>query len=163
MKNIYLDMDDVLADFSSAFARQKSKEETWNKILSINEFWENLNICTGAIELVDFAVKNFEFVSILSAVSKEDQRAWGGKVSWIYKHFSYYLDKLSINLVERKNKCRFADSDSLLIDDKKENCDEFWLAGGQSLLHADCITSLEKLKSLIEGRENAKNQLPRRW
>lgn len=156
-------MDDVLVDFSSSIPRQESKDRFWTTVLSIDDFWEKLKPTAHSLELVDFCVKNFEFVSILSAVSKEDGRAWAGKFNWLNNNLNGLIDNLSVNFVDRRNKKCFADVYSLLVDDKKENCHEFWLAGGQFILHTDCLSTLEQLKNLKEGQQNAKNSMPRRW
>ena len=149
---IYFDMDGVLADFQKYFKQHYPEivdpwdltdEEFWPKVKAIPDFWENLPVLEGALELFEYAKQNHE-VEILSSPSSHDHRSYGGKIKWVEKHLG---EDIRVNLVTRKHKQKFAEEDSVLIDDIEKTCKEFEQKKGLSIVFKTAQQALNELKS----------------
>lgn len=159
-KEIFLDMDGVIADFVKdaclAHGRENPYEaegykcnahtEEANCIRRIFEmdykqfweplngvpFWENLDVLEDGRNLLKiledhFGKKNIYFLSTPSS----HVSSFIGKFKWIDKHFPYYLSKTFL----AHDKHRFAHRDTILIDDKVQNCKNFNTHGGLGIAY----------------------------
>ena len=80
-----------------------------------------------------------------------DSEATKGKLIWLKNNNI----KFKPNLVGRSiDKAKYATHDSILIDDKPENIDEFVKAGGKAILHKNSIDTINKLKELTGIKES---------
>ena len=62
---------------------------------------------------------------------------------------------LKQNLVpDREDKAKFANPNAILIDDRKDNVDEFVEAGGIGILHTDATDTINKLKELLGVKQS---------
>lgn len=158
MYKIYCDMDGVLTDFDNQFKRYVGvSPSVYDKTHSQSEFW-------GEIEKAGIAywigmewmpqgkklwnyIKNFD-VEILSAPSRSKLSVDGKKI-WV-KTMLKPTPKL--NLVRAVEKQKFANPNSILIDDKEENVNQWISAGGIGILaKRDNIDSvIQKLKKYVE-------------
>ena len=116
-KILYLDMDNVLVDFPSAFARVP--EET------LTEYGEDKDEIPGIFALMDpvpGAVEAFHALAevfdvyILSTAPWENSSAWSDKLKWVKKHLGDKAWKRLI-LSHHKNLNR----GDFLVDDRDAN------------------------------------------
>lgn len=153
IKTVYLDMDGVLVDFHKGVHivfdqpynyQHKSLYDydfwsDWDGISreQINEkcttsFWQNLNWMHDGhdiLRLITTVVKP-EQIYLLTTPMPNPESATG-KTLWVEKHMPEYKKRL---IITQAPKHMFAKSDTLLIDDKTENVDDFIEAGGYGLL-----------------------------
>lgn len=151
---VFFDLDGVLADFDAHLRSRHpllpadlfslSDQEFWPLVLSIPNFWEDLPLIAGAKELFHFACEHFEEVAILSAPSRHDNRSCIGKNLWLNQHFSHYF--FERNFVRAHHKKRFADPNSILIDDQLKNIEEWRQAGGIGIHFKNASQAIDELK-----------------
>ncbi|MFD1315221.1 5' nucleotidase, NT5C type [Namhaeicola litoreus] len=85
-KTLYIDMDNVLVDFPSAFAKiDKEILTQYEHKDDIPGIFALMDPVEDAIESIEFLAKHFE-VYILSTAPWENPSAWRDKLLWIKKH-----------------------------------------------------------------------------
>ena len=85
-KILYIDMDNVLVDFPSAFP--KLEEEVYLQYKDKDDIpgiFALMDPVKDAIESIEFLAKHFE-IYILSTAPWENPSAWSDKLLWIKKH-----------------------------------------------------------------------------
>ena len=116
-KILYLDMDNVLVDFPSAFARVT--EETLGKYEDnkdeIPGIFSLMDPMPGAVEAFHALADAFD-VYILSTAPWENSSAWSDKLEWVKKHLGDKAWKRLI-LSHHKNLNR----GDFLVDDRDKN------------------------------------------
>jgi 5'(3')-deoxyribonucleotidase len=146
--NIYLDMDDVVADWMG-YARKYLKtewqqgemvpEKQWTRLKDDQRMYSKLDLKEGAIELVDwckaYQQKTGCGLFFLTAVPHNNDMPFSfhDKVEWAQKYFPgipvffgpYSHDKW----------IRCTSPDDLLIDDRRSNNDEWKRQGGRAFLY----------------------------
>jgi predicted nucleotidyltransferase len=78
------------------------------------------------------------------------------KLSYIGKKQWLANNKIDIktNLVPHRNlKAKFATDDSILIDDREDNVNDFINAGGKAILHKNAIDTINQLKEMLGIKE----------
>ena len=153
--NVYLDLDGVLADFDKHFKDKfgvcpQTLDDTtlWRMINSYPEFYENLPLMPGAIELFEFLTDSFD-VTILTACPKSNYyKSALQKKAWVREHL---CDKIVIlPVMGGKNKGLFMhEQGDLLIDDMVKNCKAWDELGGKSIIHLDAQTTMKKIKKIM--------------
>ena len=122
MKILYIDMDNVLVDFRSAFSRVdpallKQFENDKDEIPGIFSLMDPM---PGAIEAVTFLHQHFDLY-ILSTAPWENPSAWIDKLLWIQKHLPEIAYKKLI-LSHHKN----LNKGDYIVDDRtKRGVDQF--------------------------------------
>lgn len=146
--NIYLDMDDVVADWMG-YARKYLRmewqqgemvpEKQWNRLKDDQRMYSKLDLKEGAIELVNwckaYQQKTGCGLFFLTAVPHNNDMPYSfhDKVEWAQKYFPgipvffgpYSHDKW----------IRCTSPDDLLIDDRRSNNDEWKRQGGRAFLY----------------------------
>lgn len=170
IKNLYLDLDGVLASFFEASLHKLNKKYRKDNPITISEyvdygkfdmaalfgitnaefwqcveggdqyFWDGLSMFPWSKDLYDF-LNLFAPVTILSSPSDGSNCVWG-KVQWLKKKIDSNIS--TGDCVFTKKKYLLANSESLLIDDLQKNCDEFIAAGGKAV----CVPSTWNTKDL---------------
>jgi len=148
---IYLDMDDVVADWHEAAQvilklrwdknGERIPQEEWDKIKAELRFYRNLPLKPGAKELVEYcqnlvATGQADDLAFLTALPHDYsmQYAANDKVWWAHEHFPgipVFLGPFS------HDKWRHCESGDILIDDRHSNCNEWRNAGGQSHIYKE--------------------------
>ena len=152
---VYLDMDGVLVDFNrgvcKAFGRDDPSTnwkfwENWDGITSKNisdicniDFWLNLNWTPEGMSIEQIVREKFDRNSrtteatdiYLLTTPMPNSYSYTGKALWVNKHIPIYNKRL---IVTPAPKSLLAGPDTLLIDDKDENIEEFRVAGGEAIL-----------------------------
>ena len=159
--NIYLDMDDVVADWFG-YARDYLREPlfkdgdilpdaTWRRLKDDQRMYSKLPIKEGAQELVAWC-RNYRDTHnaglyFLSAIPKGNDMPWApqDKVFWGYKHFPDIPVFLGPYSHDKWVRCQPGD---ILIDDRRSNCEDWERAGGLSHIYREwpeCKTWLESV------------------
>ena len=148
---IYCDMDGVLADFESGYEELtgvdlkgefKKGEDFWDPISKAGVgFWAGLKWMPDGQKLWDY-LKPFNPV-LLSAPSRE-QSSRIGKHVWV-KH-KIPGTKLILRYASQKQE--LATPESILIDDRQVNIDQWEAAGGIGILHTSTANTIKQLQKL---------------
>ena len=148
---IYCDMDGVLADFESGYEELtgidlrgefKKGEDFWDPISKAGVgFWAGLKWMPDGQELWNY-LKPFNPV-LLSAPSRE-QSSRIGKHVWV-KH---KIPGTKLILRYAKQKQELATPESILIDDRQVNIDQWEAAGGIGILHTSTANTIQQLQKL---------------
>ena len=154
---IYCDMDGVLADFMVAAKKatgmtftQSDSDKHWAVIRKTQNFWSDMPWMPGGRQLWSY-IKKYD-THILSAYTPEDPNCIPGKRTWLRRNVS--ISSGNINLVRRRDKKKFAmrsggkRQPAILIDDFKNNVDEFKAAGGIGIHHTNTAKTIKELKRL---------------
>jgi len=157
--NIYVDMDDVVADWmAAAQARldrdwnygQRIPDSDWQRIKEDERFYLNLPIKPGAYDLIDwcqrYCLRTKSRLFFLTALPHDYSMPWAAqdKVLWANKNFPgvpVFLGPFS------HDKWRHCQPGDVLIDDRNSNCSEWVSAGGRAHVYrnwTNCKTWLEE-------------------
>lgn len=155
MKKIFCDMDGVISDFTAgwckAFGVEFSNENysfpiglwdytkwmeqnlgiTWDQVADIcsdEGYWQNLPLLPNAIEFYSTLRIGVELV-FLTTPTGDFYSNLAGKRRWLDK----YGFKENM-IVTSDSKGQYAASDTILIDDKDKNVQDFIKAGGRAIL-----------------------------
>lgn len=143
---VYLDLDGVIANWAKAIFKADNKEcpkeiidldcywaeefisqERIAEIMASEDFWANIELYPWGkklVKIIDSApIKDWYFLT----KSPDHQAGKNGKTKWVKKHFPEHLDKL---IIVTGNKERYADENSLLIDDYDVNLEAWRGKGG---------------------------------
>tara|TARA_B110000046_G_scaffold163142_1_gene177902 strand:- start:290 stop:739 length:450 start_codon:yes stop_codon:yes gene_type:complete len=147
-------MDGVLVDFNERFKRfskgippteyeQKfGKDKFWELIDGIGvRFWVGMDWMSDGKQLWDY-IKKYN-PTLLSSPSRADHSKMGKRI-WRQRN----LPTTKLVLAQARNKQNYANPDSILIDDRESNIDQWIKAGGIGILHTDTASTLKKLKEL---------------
>jgi len=150
---VFLDMDGVLVDFRRGifdafnkpcpyeaasrlwtFWEEWSPKPTFEMIDTVctSKFWRNLRFMHDGLDIFDTVSDKFPDKDIyLLTTPMPNKGSWPGKVEWVQRYFSTFRKRL---IITQASKSLFAGPDTLLIDDKDENIEEFIAVGGRGLL-----------------------------
>lgn len=163
---IYLDMDDVVADWHTAAQdflkmrwnkdNERIPQEDWDKIKHLSHFYRNLPLKEGASELVDYCqdavakgkAKGLFFLTALPHDYSMPDAA-SDKVWWAHDHFpgiTVYLGPFSH---DKWRHCRPGD---ILIDDRTSNCEEWIREGGHAHIYRTWEACRPWLEQIIDSK-----------
>jgi len=142
---IYLDMDDVVADWMKA-ARdivnrnwdygERIPEKDWSKVKAKERFYRDLPLKARAHELVDYCKSAVEKgqasdLRFLTALPHDYSVPFASydKIYWASKHFPDIPVLFGPFSHDKYKHCKPGD---ILIDDRHSNCAEWRAAGGQA-------------------------------
>jgi hypothetical protein len=154
---VFLDMDNVL------FATSDYVSQTLGKPIeqiSSNEFWEVVSKpgVTSSLPLSDnihsliLNLKGLNIpLNILSSVGHRtvDNRLALEKMVSIQKHFNHVKFSSIVFVRGATLKQKYAMPGYLLIDDSKDNCDQWRDNGGIAILHSSVLDTLDQLNQLL--------------
>jgi hypothetical protein len=147
---IYLDMDDVVADwlvYAQDFLQLRWDDRTgeripqadWDKLKEDYRFYSKLPLKPGAHALVQRcrdAVSNGQAdgLAFLTALPHDYSGQWASydKVFWAHKHFEGIPVFFGPFSYDKYRHCKPGD---ILIDDRHSNCSEWIAAGGRSHIY----------------------------
>ena len=169
---IYCDMDGVLTDFEERFLSklkeegpkyyskkiidQVKKPKDFENLISVEEFWLFIDTHLGVsfwrgMEWMPGGKDLWSFISkynpsILTSPSRHNTSRLG-KNLWVRDNVS---PKPRVIFAYSKDKQRYSNQNSILIDDKKSNIDEWISRGGIGLrcLHGNISPVIQSLKEL---------------
>ncbi len=146
--NIYLDMDDVVADwmgYAREYLRTEWKEgemvpdHQWRRLKDDQRMYRNLPLKEGATELVDwcrqYSKKTGCGLYFLTAVPHGNDMPWSfqDKVFWAQEHFPDIPVFFGPYSHDKWVRCK--SPDDILIDDRRSNNDEWKRQGGRAFLY----------------------------
>jgi len=152
---IYVDMDGVLSDFEKAIdgvdPKHKYKEVTnwpdkefWAHVAKGGlPFWADMKWTKDGKQLWKY-VKQFN-PTILSAPARTIPDSKKGKMIWIKRE----VNNNPVILARAKDKQKYANDKSILIDDLKKNIDQWKSSGGIGILHKNTADTIKKLKEIM--------------
>ena len=162
---IYLDMDDVVADWRTAaeeFLQLKFPngdqwaripDEKWQELKRNSRFYRDLPLKEDAGLLVDFCLRAKEHslvedVRFLSAIPHNNDMPWSiqDKVFWAHEHFKGIPVFLGPYSHDKQTHCQPGD---ILIDDRTSNCEEWIAAGGRAHIYRTWGPCKEWLEELL--------------
>ena len=148
---IYSDMDGVLADFESGYEKLTGVDlkgefvkgdDFWKPISKAGVgFWAGLKWMSDGQKLWNY-IKPYK-PDLLSAPSREDSSRIGKHV-WVKQK----LPGTKLILRYAKQKQELATPESILIDDRQINIDQWEAAGGIGILHTSADDTISQLKKL---------------
>lgn len=135
---VYFDMDGVLCNFDKQadklnVRKPENHKVDWKKVQAIgSKFWEDMEPIQEGLDLMAAIEKAGYEVGIFSAIHLDCGK--NGKRAWLAKYLPQ-IPKKNIIIVRRGNmKHLFAPKNSLLIDDKLENVQNYISVGEKALL-----------------------------
>ena len=156
---IFCDMDGVLTDFLGGIARHLGKKSfeqgDIDKVLLTDAgtskgWWVALDPLPDQKTLWKYISQyNIQILSACPSICRNDKAVMAGKKAWIKKHCKPSPSK--VNIVQRRDKKNFADSNHILIDDHERNTKDFEFAGGHGIVHTSAINTIKQLKGMIKG------------
>ena len=114
MMRVYIDMDDVMCQFSKAYHKSKINNPELQYPQSIEGFFLALEPIPDAIDIVNGLRSDFD-VSVLTAPSTRNPHSYTEKRLWIEKYFDYAFTK---KLIISPNKALL--KGDYLVDDYSE-------------------------------------------
>ena len=159
VKEVFVDLDGVLANFSKGFkdkygfeitdfnSRTKEEKESHEKMWPKDALFLDMPVLEGAVALL-LLIEELGYVpTILSSCGKHDPRANAeDKKIWIETYFPFFEFKDFKWVAKSKHKGKYAvDKNSILIDDF-HICVEVWEEAGGTAIH---YTTYEETKDEI--------------
>ena len=158
IETIYLDMDGVICDFQKRYQElyknhtdMAERKGTWTK--TFTEFietrqFETLEPMEDAFELIKFLDLCYAPTQILSSSASEDSHETISlqKTIWLNKYNIQYPR----NFVPGKSlKYKFANPNSIIIDDTRSVIDDWINAGGIAIWHKTTKETIQELQKLL--------------
>jgi predicted kinase len=150
---VYCDMDGVLVDFERGYndltGKQTpgvdstyNKDDFWSAITKAGaKFWAELNWMSDGQQLWDYI--NQYNPKLLTAPSREKSSEIG-KQEWVNNN----LPGTPIIFKQAKDKKDLAESNAILIDDRKDNIQQWIDAGGIGIRHTSTESTIKQLQKL---------------
>lgn len=153
---VFLDLDGVISDFDKQLCELLGKPldrdydfgndpKVWAKIDKAGEkFWSSMKWMPDGHELWD-AIKKYDPI-ILSSPSNHPTSVEGKKI-WLKENLPgvpYHIEK---------HKEKYADKDSILIDDREKNIKKWESASGIGILHKNAKNTIDKLEKIMERND----------
>jgi hypothetical protein len=155
---IYLDMDGVIADFTKRYKqlyhmdpREAEKNNKWNhffdEFISSGQF-ATLDKMPGADKGIEFLRKASVPTQILSSTANEEKydAISKQKMIWLQTHGITFNP---IFVPGKKHKYKYANPNSIIIDDTKSVIEDWNNAGGIGIWHKDWPTTLAILRLYV--------------
>lgn len=147
---IYCDLDGVLVDFDRGYreltgippSQVQDVEMFWKPIAQAGaKWWAELEWMPDGKVLWNY-IKKYN-PPLLSAPSQE-QSSRIGKAAWVRRE----LPNVQLLLKPADQKDQYATPNSILIDDKQKNIDQWNQAGGIGILHTSAENTIKELQKL---------------
>jgi hypothetical protein len=152
---IFCDMDGVLTDFdkqfkdlnpehlsSSQYQTKYGKEKFWNFIDKENKlkFWTTMEWMPDGKQLWDY-IKKYS-PTILSAPSMDPSSRLGKRI-WLKNN----IPGAKLILAASEKKQNYSNKDSILIDDRHNNIEQWRSQGGIGILHTNTQDTIKRLQA----------------
>lgn len=147
IETVFCDLDGVLVDFNGSAtaiigAENPPKKWRWYEdyedgFRRVNDactwqFWANLDWMHDGHDILRAVIDTFDPAQIyLLTTPMPNPGSASGKMEWIDRHLPTYNKKIFITTASKSVVAR---PDTLLIDDKDQNVEEFTDAGGEAIL-----------------------------
>jgi 5'(3')-deoxyribonucleotidase len=152
-----VDSDGVVAHFEKKVAEINKMEfhkiprgRLWSSIdaydKNVEPFFESLDLMPDAMELMDFITGNFINYFILTACGYTPKNAAQQKRNWYKRRFGDIIVK---PVQSSEDKAKFANANTILIDDRSKSIDPWVRAGGIGVLHTSAADSIAQIKKIV--------------
>ena len=150
---LYCDMDGVLVDFERGYNDLTGKQtpgvdstydknDFWSSITKAGaKFWAELNWMSDGQQLWDY-IKQYN-PKLLTAPSRE-QSSEIGKQEWVNNN----IPGTPVVFKQAKDKKDLAEPNAILIDDRKDNIQQWIDAGGIGIRHTSTESTIKQLQKL---------------
>ncbi len=150
---VYCDMDGVIVDFERGYNELTGKQtpgvdstydkdDFWGAITREGaKFWANLNWMSDGQQLWSY-IKQYN-PQLLTAPSREESSRTG-KLAWVDKN----IPNTPIIFKQAKDKKDLAEPNAILIDDRKDNIQQWIDAGGIGIRHTSTESTIKQLQKL---------------
>lgn len=139
MKQLFVDLDGVLADFDTAFEKlfkrkpnrsNPDPEGMWDTMRAKGDFFASMPVMPEAYQLWFGLLRLHPNPIILTGAPPEIPDAAEQKRAWVRKHFG------CVNVIadKSKNKCLYAKPGDVLLDDWTKY-QHLWVAAGGTFVH----------------------------
>jgi len=157
---VAVDMDGVLADFAAGSIEMLNIDKDavstrtfWSTLSrydkEVKPFFLNLPVMNDAMDLMRFVHGNFKNYYILTASGYTPKSAPEQKKAWIAKVFG---PQMRVEVVQKSSdKAKFADENTILVDDRMHSIGPWRDAGGVGILHTSAAQSIQELKQLLKA------------
>ena len=152
---IYCDLDGVLTDFNGEYKKltgidisnrshmNKGDELFFEPINKAGkDFWTNMSWTKDGKELWNYIEK---YNPILLSAPTRDNSSRVGKNEWVKRE----LPGVRLILRSAGSKREFANKNTILIDDRPSNVEQWIEDGGISILHKNTEDTIKKLKKIL--------------
>ena len=151
---IFSDMDGVLTDFDESFKKASDgiAPRDYEKKFGKDKFWElidgkGVGYWVGMPYMSDGEqywnyIKDYD-VELLSSPSRSSTSRLGKRL-WVRNN----MPGVKLTLAQASKKQNYANPDSILIDDRKSNIDQWTSQGGIGILHTSASDTIQQLKKL---------------
>lgn len=168
MRAIYLDMDGVVADFNLFVSNLLGRpigwgvsdlsNEEWDKLTAVDHLYYQLPLIEESTKLVALA-KSFNtrfHVEFLTAIPRDATMpdATPDKIKWAQKYFPGVKVNFGPYSRDKQKWCKPLD---ILVDDKPQNIDQWYAAGGIAIKHTDDFDAT--MKNLMKGIEATESMI----
>lgn len=159
---IYLDMDDVVADWMPAARAivnrnwsygERIPDSDWNKVKAKQRFYRDLPIKPGAHQLVAYCTQlvsagKADGLYFLTALPHDNSVPYAAqdKVWWAHERFPGIPVFFGPFSYDKYKHCNPGD---ILIDDRHSNCAEWRAAGGRSYEYREWPECKEWLENIL--------------
>lgn len=159
---LYLDIDGVFADFAKGVEKllgykhsetqyendPKYKKAMWRAVgkhrKAGGELWYDLDLLPDAMTLWNYAKQHNPTFLSATGISAADHTR-DQKLRWLEKQFGSVP---SILVPSAADKAKYADENSILIDDKDKAITPWEAAGGIGIVHTSAAETIKQLKGL---------------
>lgn len=148
---LYVDMDGVITDFIKKYKETtgidpsehtSSKKSFWDPIDKAGyDYWAEMEWMPDGKQLWSYIKKYIP--EMLSSPSRQNSSRVG-KTDWVKRE----LPGTRLILRSSKHKKEFAEPNSILIDDRVSNIDDWNESGGIGILHTSTENTIKELKKL---------------
>ena len=159
IRQVFLDMDGVLADFELGLQEMlghkidlKGVSDVYDnkkRELTSKHLFRNLKPLPDAWKLVDWALNSGIHTEILTAAGTINRTiVIKDKIDWIKEYCTDHW--IIIPTFKGSQKAAFAHSKAVLIDDRPKNIECWVEAGGIGILHTTADETIKQLNEIID-------------
>jgi 5'-nucleotidase len=156
MRQIYLDLDGVMADFDRHFfdlfgMKSEGLDDAtlWRKINGYGKFFSELPLCVGAMDFFE-SIRPRNPIILTACPKTNYQVAAMQKREWVQTTLG--TDVHVIPMLGGKNKALFMHKKGdILIDDFEKNCVSWREHGGEAILHRDFERTMKQLEQIDDA------------
>lgn len=147
MLKIYCDMDGVLTNFDLAYSNlgcgshlkgDYTPDFYENLSKAGEDFWTNMEWIPDGKKLWE-SIR--EYNPIILSAPTDDPTSIYGKINWIRRELGWH-----VKYILEKDKYKYADKNSILIDDNTSKLDPWKEKGGIAILHTSASNTINLLR-----------------
>jgi 5'-nucleotidase len=154
MRNIYLDLDGVMADFDAHFPsvfgldhKSMADDDMWKVINAHESYFLDMPICSGAYDFF-LSIRHLNPIILTACPRTNYANAATQKRKWVRDNLCKNLTVLPV--MGGHNKWLFMHSEGdVLIDDYEKNIKPWVKAGGIGIIHSDFYETSRVLSDVI--------------